>query len=401
MNAFWRDHLDVNEAEVKEEVSNDDAVERWLARQSKYSRKIVAAYLGISESLPYDEYLQAILVERGRLMLFFLGERAAKGKKTFLLERVVKERFPEAAYVHCHSSGDKPDRQALVNTICVHDRSLFSDVYHLDRMFRRGFVQMTLAEGDQCSDGAPPVSCSRERIQQILDECHGDEDGGLLGRRPCCIEVVRDSENHMVFVGCDHPVALRSKREKHSLKRGREWFVLDFAPTLRRVYISSWSRDAAVTIANHIASGLLGRDVRYQSRIIVTPLERAISFVRNLMDCPFKLPMIEAVISKSGLIDHSTVTLQKPPDVTVCRDLALFESFQGCVIGDPWRLDSIKFIAMKRPVQVTFEQQNNGGNIVVRYDDDLLFGTEKRDLEHMLEKEYGVMAQSKELNHVA
>ena len=267
-------------------------------------------------------------------------------------------------------------------------------VFHLDRVQRKGFARMVLdpmpsGNGVDLAEFFDPSN-----IQGILDDY--EQDRKTL-QESYCSAVLNDGGNYRVFIKRDMKSSFVAHGLKNTFGWEREWIVLEFEPDLRRVHINSVSPDVPLVIANRIASAFLGEDVAYDNESIVTSEEQIEVFLESLTEAPDQLPLVELTVKNCGLRGSPQLRVNNQENRTLAPVIAHFRTAVGSdLLAELEDIESIKVHRFNKRVKILFEATDFNDEFVVRYTDQPLTGTERREFETMMEHDYQITVLSTE-----
>ena len=173
--------------------------------------------------------------------------------------------------------------------------------------------------------------------------------------------------------------------------------VLRFDPDLRRVHISSVSPDVPLTIANLVAGRFFGRALTYENETIATPVAKVRELLDRLISEPEVLPLVEVTAKNSGLHGSPQLRLSDQENNSLALAIGQLDGMFGSPLAHVEDIESLKVFYAKKRIKMIFEAADEAKeSFVVRYADQPLNGTQRREFESMMEYTYGITVLSTE-----
>jgi hypothetical protein len=392
--SFWGDRLEVDADLVLKQLKDDEFVESWVERLGMRPRAFLAEWLGIDGEMRPRQTREAILGARDRLAPFMLVSDVAGGKRTYAILEVARAKLQADAIERCRVNEERFDRLGLMWLLYLDDPENLELVFHLDRTQRKGFARMVLSSPAKPNGHTAPAFFARETIQAILDD-HEREHRSL--RQSHCAAILDDGGRYQVFVKRDNKPAFVAHGPKNTFGFEREWMVLRFDPDLRRVHICSVSPDVPLTIANLVAGRFFGRTLTYENETIATPAEKVRALLDRLLSEPDVLPLVEVTTKNCGLHGSPQLRLSDQENNSLALAIGQIDGMFGSPLAHVEDIESIKVFYAKKRIKMIFEAADPENEaFVVRYADQPLNGTQRREFESLMADTYGITVLSTE-----
>lgn len=392
--AFWGDRLEVDADLVLKQIKDDGFVETWVERLGMRPRAFLAEWLGIDGERRPRETREAILGARDRLAPFMLVSDVAGGKRTYAILEVARAKLPPDAIESCRVNEERFDRLALMWLLFLDDPENLELVFHLDRTQRKGFARMVLSSAAKPNGHNAPAFFARASIQAILDD-YEHEQHSL--RQSHCAAILDDGGRYQVFVKRDHKPAFVAHGSKNTFGFEPEWMVLRFDPDLRRVHISAVSPDVPLTIAKLVAGRFFGHAVSYENETISTPVAKVRELLDRLLTEPDVLPIVEVTAKNCGLHGGPQLRLSDQENNSLATAIGQLDGMFGSPLAHVEDIESLKVFYAKKRIKMIFEAESGDAeSFVVRYADQPLNGTQRREFESLMADTYGITVLSTE-----
>jgi hypothetical protein len=176
----------------------------------------------------------------------------------------------------------------------------------------------------------------------------------------------------------------------------REWIVLDFEETLRRVRIASTSTTAPIALADAIASATLGVRVAYTTEIVPTPADAIDAFLAKATSSPEELTLVELAVRRAPLAGAPNVTIGLPDDEPVTLAARQLSMWSGTPFANARNIASMKLKMFDKRVRLTVTP-HGAGEAVVRYSDHALSSRERELFEEHMRVAHGIHVLPREV----
>lgn len=392
--AFWGDRLEVDADLVLRQIEDEQYVEKWLERLGMRPRTFLADWLGLNGDRKARDTRKAILDERGRLAPFMLVADVTAGKRSYAILEVARAKLADSVMESCRISEERFDRVGLMWLLYLDDPDNLELVFHLDRTQRKGFARMVLSSSAKPNGQTAPAFFARDNIQAVLDEFE-QEQRSL--RQSHCAAILDDGGRYQVFVKRDNKPAFVAHGSKNTFGFEREWMVLRFDPDLRRVHICSVSPDKPLAIANLVAGRFFGHAVSYENETIATPVAKIRALLDRFISEPDVLPLVEVTTKNFGLQGSPQLRLSDPENNSLALAIGQLDGVFGSPLAHVEEIESLKVFYAKKRIKIIFEAADEEKeSFVVRYADQPLNGTQRREFESMMEEAYEITVLSTE-----
>ena len=254
---FWANELEFDSARAEQAVAAYEAMEEWIDGLTGQRVRMLCVLLGLEHEGSVRK-LRPLLYERAEeLRPFFLVEQFGKGKSEVAVVEVAREALPPHLVDLCirrkrkrreAADGDEPaderyDKTALLFGLYAKDPNLLKEAFHFDKVHKKGFASMVLAEAAKI----PPKTSfgaflTEETVRGIVEAYQRTRRDGS------------ESELQGIWMreGRYYVFIRRTERPGHIRVRGQgivhgdltEWIVLDFSPDGDQINIASRSVEA-------------------------------------------------------------------------------------------------------------------------------------------------------------
>jgi len=395
--AFWGDRLEVNTDLLLKQHQDDDYLEKWVSKIKMRARNVLLNQLGIDIGLKAAEAHEAILEHKDELIPYRLAEAAVAGKRSYAITEVAHAKLDPEEVELCHEKEDRYDRIALAWLLFSQDEHNLELVFHLDRTQRKGFARMIIEHPPKLNGTNLKAFFSKDGLQEVLDEY---EEKHNTFRKSHCAAVLESGGNFQLFIKRDLKPGFVSDGEKNTFGFEREWIVLEFEPDLKRVYICSVSPDIPLVLANRIAGKLFERSVEYVNEVISTDEGDIVGFLQQLGTNENGFPLVEVTVKNSGLDGSPQLRINDQSNDSIAPALGQLGGTFGHPLEVVEDIESIKVYHYKKRIKMIFEKlEGSDDKYVVRYADQPLNGTQRREFEQEMENEHGITILSTEKKH--
>lgn len=396
---FWGDRLEVNTDLLLKQHQDDDYLEKWASRIKMRARTVLLNQLGIENGLKAADAHEAILAHKNKLIPYRLVEAAVAGKRSYAIIEVAHAKLTPEEVELCHEKEDRYDRIGLAWLLFVQDPHNLELVFHLDRTQRKGFARMVIERPPQLNGTDLKTFFSKDGLQEVLDEY---EEKHNTFRKSHCAAVLESGGNYQLFIKRDLKPGFVSDGEKNTFGFEREWIVLEFEPDLKRVFICSVSPDTPLVLANRIAGKLFERSVEYANEIISTGEDNIVDFLQKLGTNQNGFPLVEVTVKNSGLDGSPQLRINDQSNDSIAPALSQLGGTFGHPLEVVEDIESIKVYHYKKRIKMIFEKlEGSDEKYVVRYADQPLNGSQRREFEQQIENEHGITVLSTEKKHHA
>lgn len=392
---FWGDRLEVNVDLLSQRHADPTYMAGWVARLKKRPRSLLAAHLDLDDELGVRDMRSELLDRAEQLLPVMLVEAATAGKRAYAIVEVARTRLGEDDLASCRMPNESYDRLALMWLLYQADPRNLELVAFLDRVQRKGFARMVLDAPPRENGHSARSFFTRSTIQAVLDE---HERAARTRRRSVCAEILHDGGgNYQVFIKRDLKSSFVSHGERNTFGFEPEWMVLEFEPDLHRVHLSSVSPHIPAVFANKIASRFFGVDVTYENESLYTPMSAVRAFLDALIEDPEELPLVEVSVRSCALRNGPQLRLNDPENRSLAPAIQHFGgAFRG-LLDNVEDIASLKVLRFDKRVKVVFElADEDEDELIVRYSDQPLTGTERRKFERLMLEDFGITVLSTE-----
>lgn len=357
----------------------------WVAARSGRQIAILQDHLGLPASETGKRKKVILDPEDPRLLPYLLVQEFASFKARAAVAEYAAATLPAAVLDACRRGESDFDTQALCFSLFRHSPDCLRDVLHFDQVHKHGFARMILKKAPRQPKRAIGEFLDHERLSRLLSTFDEEKGDGRAGdfKNVLCVD-----GSYFVFIRrCERPTAiLRDKDLVHGHRR--EWIVLEFLESARRVNISSISVDVPLEIANRIASEYFGKPCEYENESAFTHPQQ----IRQFFEClrrgtDNQLKWVELTMARTPLPGACGMKLSDPESRPIGPAVTRFEKSIGKLVSHLDDIDNIKVLFAGKRVSLQFEKPDEESLrdvFEVRYSDHRLNPRERRAFEtHM------------------
>lgn len=406
---FWANELEFDSARAEQAIAAGGAMEEWIDGLTGQRVRMLCALLGLVHEGSIRQ-LRPLLYERAEVLQpFFLIEQFGKGKSEVAVVEVAREALSPHLVDLCirrkrkrrePADGDEPaderyDKTALLFALCAKDPNLLKEAFHFDKVHKKGFASMVLAEAPK----NPPKTSfgaflTEETVRGIVEAYQRTRRDGSVSELQGIW--MREGRYYVFVRRTERPDHIHDgRRIVHGYRA--EWIVLDFSPDGDQVNIASRSVEEPREMADRIASAYFGCDCRFVNEENMTDagtIERFVAAARAMENC---VGLVEVCVSNSPLRGSSKVRISNEQAKALTESLDHFDAAVGTMMEDLADVEWIKVLYRRKRVGLQFEQDESGhGQYVVRYTDQRLNAFERRRFEQQMREDHGIAILSTE-----
>ncbi len=400
---FWASELEFDHARAARELEHANSLSEWIDDLPGHQVGMLCVLLGIDHDQSVQK-LRPLLHERASATSpFYIVAQFGRFKSEVAVVEVAREALSPHLVDLCLKRRRKPkddgedryDKTALLFGLYAQDPRLLKQAFHFDKVHRKGFASMVLAEPARHTPKTSFAAfLSESHVGAILQSYQRSHRDGSV----CELQGIWTREGrHYVFIR-------RTERPDHihdgrSIVHGyrAEWIVLDFSPDGDQVNIASRSVEEPREVAARIASAFFGCDCRFVNEEKVTEAETIMEFIGGARASGNGLGLVEVCVENSPLRGAAKLRMSHEDALSLGESLDHFDQAVGNLIESLEDLLWIKVLYRGKRVGLQFDQDGIGNEYyVVRYTDQRLNAFERRRFEQTMREDHGVAILSTE-----
>jgi len=400
---FWASELEFDHVRAARELERGNTLPEWIDHMAGQQVRMLCVLLGLDHEQSVQK-LRPLLRERAsEISPFYIVSQFGKFKSEVAVVEVARESLPPRVMELCAKRTRKPreggeqryDKTALLFGLYAEDRRLLKQAFHFDKVHRKGFASMVLADAPRQTPKTPfRAFLTERRVCAILQSYQESRRDGSV----CELQGIwtREGRQYVFIRRTERPDHIHDGR---SIVHGyrAEWIVLDFSPDGRQVSIASSSVDEPREVADRIASAFFGCDCRFVNEEKVTEAETIREFIDGTRSWGNGVGLVEACVENSPLRGAAKLRISHEDALSLGESLDHFDHAVGDLIESLEDLLWIKVLYRGKRVGLQFEQDGMGDECyVVRYTDQRLNAFERRRFEQTMREDHGVAILSTE-----
>ncbi len=405
---FWANELEFDSARAEQALAADGAMERWIDDLTGQQVRMLCALLG----LPDDDSVQKLrplLHERAaELRPFFLVAHFGKGKSEVAVVEVARDALSPHLVDLCirrkrsrgSPDGDEPqeeryDKTALLFALCHEDRKFLKEAFHFDKVHKKGFASMVLAEAAKSAPKTPFLKfLTPEAVAHALEAYQRQRRDGSVSELQAIW--MREGRPYVFVRRTERPDHIHDGRHiVHGYRA--EWIVLDFSPDGDQVNIASTSVEEPREIADRIVSAHFGCPCRFVNEERATDAGTIERFLVAARAAQNGMGLVEVCVSNSPLRGSSKVRISNEQAAALVESLDHLDSAVGTMLENLADVEWVKVLYRRKRVGLQFDPDESGdGQYVVRYTDQRLNAFERRRFEQQMRDDHGITILSTE-----
>jgi hypothetical protein len=406
---FWANELEFDSVRAEHALAEEGALHRWIDELSGQQARMLCLLIGLNHEDSIQK-LRLLLQEKAKeLTPFFLVEQFGRGKSEIAVVEVAREALSSSLIALCvrkkrnggnaaegeESSDERYDKGALLFALYAKFPNLLKEVFHFDKVHKKGFASLVLAEAAKQSPKVPLGDFLTEAaVQGIVQAYQQSRRDGSVSE----LQGVWSREGrHYIFIR-------RTERPDH-IHDGRhivhgyraEWIVLDFSPEANQVNIASHSLAEPREMAERIASGYFGCECRFVNEEKMTPADTVQKFVKTVRAGNNGLGLVETCVANSPLRGASKLRISNETTKALGESLDHIDAAVGDLLENLADIEWVKVLFRGKRVGLQFEpNESDDGLYVVRYTDQRLNAFERRRFEQQMRSDHGIAILSTE-----
>ena len=391
-------------------LDGDGELHRWIDDLSGQQIRMLCLLLGLNHEDSIQKLRPLLYARADDLAAFFLVTHFAKGKTEVAVVEVARESLSPHLVELCirqprkrgqSANGDdlaedRYDKNALLFALYNKNRNLLKEVLHFDKVHKKGFASMVLAEAPK----SPPKTAfhkflAESRVSGIIQSYQRSRRDGSVSELQGIW--TREGRRYVFIRRTDRPAHI------HDGKRGIlhgydvEWIVLDFSPDADQVNIASNSVDEPKEMANRIASAYFRFDCRFVNEETLTAAKTIEQFIGEARGNSNGIGLVEVCVGNSPLRGSSKVRISNENAKALGESLDHFDSTVGNIMENLSDVEGVKVLYRRKRVGLQFDQDESGdGQYVVRYTDQRLNAFERRRFEQEMRDNHDISVLSTE-----
>jgi hypothetical protein len=377
---FWENELEISIDPVLTKAAEAGAITYWLAGRHGPERLLLHHLVSVVPAQTRAQLRTAVLIP------YMLVHEFTKGKSKAAAIEHAQRVLPEPLLELCRTKDGDLDPHAVCFAMYHQAPAELLSVLCLDKVYKFGFAQMRLLQNIRRPEQEFAEFLTPETVAAILRTLD-------VGDHPCELKrILHDGDQHTVFIR-------RPERPDRILRDGQmihgyrpEWIMLEFCDSAKQVRIASSSNGASLEIANQIASGYYGAPCEYENEHLVTYRQQLYLFLRRLQaEEDSELRLVELNVSNSPFDGAPEVRIRDPRSVGPA--IGHIEHTVGPMLADVDQVTSIKALFRGKRVTLHFRRiEQADDEFAVRFSDQRLSPSERRDFEEHLKVTYAIAA---------
>jgi len=407
---FWTNELEYDITRAEHAVRQDKVLQQWIDARSGRQVRMLCHLFGLNHEGSIPKLRPAIHEQEAELTAFYCVEQFGKGKSEIAVVEVAREVLSPHVVDLCicpkraHDKSvemDAPteeryDKNALMFALFRDNPRLLKEVFHFDKVHKKGFASMVLAESRRKPPSATFAEFLTDRNVRVVIEsyqhtCHDGSVSELQGISK------RDGRFYIFIRRTEKPDHIHDGRRGIVHGYRTEWIVLDFSPDGDQVNVASNSVNEPLEIANRIARAYFGRECRFINEQKFTPQTTIVKFIESVRAGRDGAALVEVCVNNSPLRGASKVRITSEDAGALRESLDHFDDAIGTAIENIADVECIKVLYCGKHVGLQFEpDERDEGQYVVRYTDQRLNAFERRRFEQQMREKHGISILSTE-----
>jgi len=322
-------------------------------------------------------------------------EVAREALSPHLVDLCIRQKRKRGEGCEDELSQERYDKTALLFALYAKDRNLLRQVFHFDKVHKKGFASMVLAEAAK----SPPKTSfgaflTDETVRGIVEAHQRTRRDGSVSELQGIW--MREGRHYVFLRRTERPDHIHDgRRIVHGYRA--EWIVLDFSKDGDHVNIASCSVEEPREMANQIASAYFGCECRFVNEEKMTDAGTIERFIAAARDMENSVGLVEVCVANSPLRGSSKVRISNEQAKALAESLDHFDAAVGSMLEDLADVEWIKVLYRRKRVGLQFEQDESGdGQYVVRYTDQRLNAFERRRFEQQMREDHDIAILSTE-----
>lgn len=391
---FWENELEIPAAQIIAEAVRPGVLARWVAARGNRQLALLRRLLSFGGlKPPADGSVPAN--GHAAVLPYLLVHEFSKYKSPAAVAEHAERVLPTDLLEACRKQSQDFDKTSLCFALYHHNPEELPLILCLDKVYKCGFARMRLRQKLR----RPQQEFAEFLTPSAIGEVLSAFDRGQVDDRV--------SELKRILVVEDRPLVFirRGERPGKILQQGRvvhgyvpEWIVLEFFDSAKRVSIASKSVAGPLKIANRIASAYFGGECSYDNENLLTYREQLKRLMEELQkDRSPQLRLVEFVRANSPLDSAPELRMAGVDELSLGPAIEHFNGTIGKLLEDVEQVESVKVVFCRKRVTLRFERTDRVDEaFVVRYSDQRLSPTERRQFEEYLSEQHGITALSVE-----
>ncbi len=402
---FWANQLEFDSVRAERELAEGDVLDTWIDGLSGRRARMLCILHGLADEGPVGKLRPLLHKHADDLSPYYIVAKFGKGKAEVAALEVARETLSPHLVDLCvrprrnPPEPDEPtelryDKTALLFALYAEDPDLLREVFHFDKIHRKGFASMVLAAAPKPAEKPFGEFLTHALVRRILEAYHNSRrDGGTSE-----LQGIWEREGRF-FVFIRHTERPDHIHDGRHIVHGyrAEWIVLDFGPDGDHVNIASTTVDEPREIADRIASVYFGCDCRFVNEEVNTAAETIHDFIASARADDNCVGLVESCVSNSPLRGASKIRLSNASRQSFAESLDHLEQTVGPFLESLPDIDSVKVLYGRKRVGLQFDpEEHSDEHFVVRYTDQRLNGFERRRFEQLMRREHDIAILSTE-----
>ncbi|WP_342068453.1 hypothetical protein [Wolbachia endosymbiont (group B) of Melanargia galathea] len=397
---FWEDDLEVPVNHLLDRFHNTKIRQSWINSlsgrqlnvifQQSFSHKLNAQLFDDGE---YDnisvQYKRKVITHHlDSLVVYYLISCFEFAKLEATISEIARSTLTEQLMQsYLLKSGNKYDKKSLLFLLFHIDHNLLKDVYHFEKIQRKGYVYFAL----QKTPRQPSISFKNFISEQIIKQILTEND---IKRSDGCESQLKGLFHHqnrlyvLIRRASDVDLLLSSNKVIHGHKP--EWMILDFLISGNQVNIAAKNIDQASEIANSIASRYFSCECIFVNMQDKNFAEQVYKFIKACIYGSDSNIFTFELSFRSNRLKHSNtcITLTVVPHDSIASELHILHFSIDDIL-----VESIKIIFQGKKIGLFFKSSDE--YIAIYYSEHPLNKKEREEFKAYMKQSYGLTILSK------
>ncbi|WP_254229476.1 hypothetical protein [Wolbachia pipientis] len=394
---FWEDDLEVPVNHLLERFHNTQIRQSWINSlsgrqlnvifQQSFSHKLNGQLFdeGNYDNISIQYKRKVITHHLDSLVVYYLISCFEFAKLEATISEIARSTLTEQLMQsYLLKSSNKYDKKSLLFLLFHIDHNLLKDVYHFEKIQRKGYVYFALQKNPRQPSISFKNFISEQIIKQILKEDRSDgcesQLKGLFHHQNRLYVLIRRAS--------DIDLLLNSNKVIHGHKP--EWMILDFLVSGNQVNLAAKNIDQASEIANSIASRYFSCECIFVNMQDKNFAEQVYKFIKACIYGSDSNILTFELSFRSNRLKHSNtcITLTVVPHDSIASELHILHFSIDDIL-----VESIKIIFQGKKIGLFFKSSDD--YIAIYYSEHPLNKKEREEFKAYMKQSYGLTILSK------
>ncbi len=157
---FWANELEFDSGRAEHALAEENALHGWIDDLSGQQVRMLCLLLNLNHEDSIQKLRPSLYEKANELAPFFLVEQFGRGKSEIAAVEVAREALPARLVDLCvrkrrdggdaaegaAASEERYDKNAILFALYAKSPNLLKEVFHFDKVHKKGFASMVLAE---------------------------------------------------------------------------------------------------------------------------------------------------------------------------------------------------------------------------------------------------------------